>query len=230
MDDVNRTDAKQWRVICSPLLCDYQSVTRFALLSLLLSLPACSDDGQDTLDPSTTSGPGSSTGNGSTSEGTTHEGLSSTSGDTEAHGSSETGEALTTGGDTSSTGEPIEATTDSAGVVATTGDETSGGSDSSTGEPAAVCWSDSCSEDNPCAPGLLCTLHPDAVGLRVCSAPCVLIGPDPECLTEPFACGDAVPRSMCLDVEGAGHCLPVLCPGGVDDCMGGEECVDGFCY
>lgn len=193
-------------------------MTRFALLSLLLSLPACSDDGQDTLDPSTTSGPGSSTGDGSTGGGTMREGSSSTSGDTEAHGSSETGEALTTGDDTATTGsETSEGTT------------TSGG-DSSTGEPAAVCWSDSCSEDNPCAPGLLCTLHPDAVGLRVCSAPCVLIGPDPECLTEPFACGDAVPRSVCLDMEGAGHCLPVLCPGGVDDCVGGEECVDGFCY
>ena len=199
-------------------------MTRFALLFLLLSLPACSNDGRDTLDPSTTSGPGSSTGDGSTGEGTTHEGSSSTSDGTEANGSSETG-----GG--SSTGEPIEATTGSTEIVATTGDETSGGgSDSSTGEPTAVCWSDSCSEDNPCAPGLLCTLHPDAVGLRVCSAPCVLIGPDPECLTEPFACGDDVPRSVCLDVEGDGRCLPVLCPGGVDDCMGGEECVDGFCY
>ena len=205
-------------------------MTRFALLFLLLSLPACSNDGRDTLDPSTTSGPGSSTGDGSTGEGTTHEGSSSTSDGTEANGSSETGEALTTGGG-SSTGEPIEATTGSTEIVATTGDETSGGgSDSSTGEPTAVCWSDSCSEDNPCAAGLLCTLHPDAVGLRVCSAPCVLIGPDPECLTEPFACGDDVPRSVCLDVEGDGRCLPVLCPGGVDDCMGGEECVDGFCY
>ena len=135
MDDVNRTDANPGRVICSPLLCDYQSVTRFALL-FLLSLPACSDDGQDTLDPSTTSGPGSSTGNGSTSEGTTHEGSSSTSGGTEAYGSGETGEALTTGGGTSSTGGPIEVTTDSTGIVATTGDETSGGSsDSSTGCP-----------------------------------------------------------------------------------------------
>ena len=57
---------------------------RFALLSLLLlPLPACSNDGRDTLDPSTTSGPSSSTGDGNTGGSTTHEGSSSTSGGTD---------------------------------------------------------------------------------------------------------------------------------------------------
>ena len=215
MDDVNRTDANPGRVICSPLLCDYQSVTRFALLSLLLSLPACSDDGQDTLDPSTTSGPGSSTGNGSTSEGTTHEGLSSTSGGTEAYGSGETGEALTTGGGTSSTGGPIEVTTDSTGIVTTTGDETGEG----------VCWAGSCGGGEACAPGLSCELHPEAAGLWVCAATCE------ACAAGALFCSGAVPQGTCIqDGVRKPWCFPNICPGGQDDCALGAECIDGFCF
>ena len=225
MDDVNRTDANPGRVICSPLLCDYQSVTRFALLSLLLSLPACSDDGQDTLDPSTTSGPGSSTGNGSTGEGTTHEGSSSTSGGTEAYGSGETGEALTTGGGTSSTSEPIEVTTDSTGIVTTTGDET--GEGMTGGE--IVCWVQRCDDGSACDPGLSCVQHPNGVeaNLWVCANPCAEQDGEVQCVLEAFMC-DVPVKGECTKVDGVVMCLPSLCDGPVD-CAFDQQCVDGFC-
>lgn len=197
-------------------------MTRFALLFLLPSLlPACSDE-PGTLDPSTTTG-GASSSDASTGDGTTREG-SSTSGESGSSGSSESGD-LTTGGGTTSSGGHVDAT--STGIVATTGGETTTGegmtSAASTGEPDAVCWASHCDAETPCPAPLKCELHPDAVGLFVCTASC------DECATGLLLCDSQVPQGECKEGNDMGkRCFPILCAV-PEDCDFGEDCVDGFC-
>jgi len=120
----------------------------------------------------------------------------------------------------------------SGGAGGEEGSSTGTGGGSTTGEPEDLCWAKTCDADHPCAPGLECETHPDQPGIKVCSAPCVVIGPNPECVTEPFACQQEAPLGQCfVGMEGVLRCFPAVCQG-AGDCLdnGGDKCVDGFCY
>lgn len=176
---------------------------------------------------SSTSVEGSTTGSSSTGDRTGTDSEAGTSTGAAASASTSDGTHGETEAAASTSGTTIEVTTGGTSTSAgSTGESTTGEP-----EPEPLCWTKGCDDDHPCAPGLTCELHPDAVDLWVCAAPCIQAGPPPSCITEPFACGQAAPLGECLPGSGdMPFCFPVLCPNGVIDCKAGQECIDGACY
>jgi hypothetical protein len=192
------------------------------LIFPFLLLAACTDSPVDPETSSSTSttgepsdGTGSTSRDGSTSEGHEGSGSSTSTGDGSSSTSTAT-EPTTSGEDTS------EAGTSTTGGTTDAADTSTGGTTEGVDE---ICWGSTCSADVPCPEGLQCEAHPDAVDLFVCSAPCL------NCAAGLFFCepGTPIPQTECWADLDEPRCFPVLCDS-PDDCQGGEECVDGFCY
>jgi hypothetical protein len=131
----------------------------------------------------------------------------------------------TTSGGTDATASGTDGST---GPTGTSSESSSGGTtaeQAATGEPEPdACFGDQC--DTGCAPGLICTAHPDNASLAVCASPCTLEGP--PCALSPNGCSEDAPLGECrVDFMGSILCFPILCP--AFDCPDGSECVDGRC-
>lgn len=197
-------------------------MTRTVLLLASLTLCACLPDDAVGTSAETSVSTSTSSGDLDSTSGTTHGG--SSSGDRESEGGT-SGEASSTSGEVT-TGDDSTTSTgaDTTGGVTTSASESVSGT-GSTGGAEPLCWAKGCDADHPCAPGLECELHPNAVGLWVCSAPCE------SCATGLFFCDAAVPLGECLLGSGdMPRCFPILCPNGPADCKGGQECIDGACF
>ncbi len=143
---------------------------------------------------------------------------------TEATTSAGSGSGSATDGGTTSTAGSEGSGSGSMSEAVTTGQGSLGGTGTSTGGDALGCWAKACDDEHPCVDGLVCELHPDAVGMRVCSAPCE------SCASGLFYCTETVPHGECMpNAIDELRCFPRLCASEVD-CKGGEACIDGLCY
>ena len=167
-------------------------------LAAILLLVACGSTPGDTTSGSSGSAEASSTGLDST-------GPDSSGGSTDADEAASSGTSSTS---TASSGEG------------------SGGGDGDSGEPAAACFGDPCTD--LCGPGLTCLPHPKT-GERMCVAPCVAT----TCNVEPVSCGVFVPHVPLATGRGVGvvtGCFPSTCDVLADCPAGSVECDAGLCY
>jgi len=126
----------------------------------------------------------------------------------------------------SSTAAAADADAGSSSTSDASSGEGSGSGDGDSGEPAAACFGDPCTD--LCGPGLTCLPHPKT-GERMCVAPCVAA----TCNVEPVSCGVFVPHvplATCLGVGVVTGCFPSTCDVLADCPAGSVECDAGLCY